>query len=61
MFASTNQFVFEYMHELSKLSKKELKNEINKMKEEDAKEFLYNVLCSMFRHDRTGIEDISKF
>lgn len=51
---------FEYIQELSKLDKIELGKRIDEMPEKDAKDLLYGILCSMFRHDRATADEIAK-
>ncbi len=56
----THMITFEYMQELSKLSKEELKRKIDEMNEGEAKELLFSVLCAMFRHDRVSEDEIAE-
>ena len=51
---------FEYIQELSKLNNIELMKRIDEMPEQDSKDLLYGILCSMFHHDRINVDEVAK-
>lgn len=56
-----SMITFDYIQKLSALSKEELEKRINEMPDAEARELLFGLLCSMFRHDRVSINEIGKY